>query len=159
MVQLQNHGIQPEMITDVIITHSHFDHIGTAHRYPNANIWIQRAEYKSFRKSSRYKRVSAAYLKAEKEGRLKLVDGNTEIMSGVHVMLTGGHTIGHQVIRIDHTESHIFVGDECYKQSLCQNQIILPNASCYNKAKNKAFLQKLGVLYTQGVHVHRLHEF
>lgn len=42
---LGNLNIKPEDITDVIITHSHHDHIECVNEYKNAKIYIQRDEY------------------------------------------------------------------------------------------------------------------
>src|SRR6185503_4697106 len=38
-------GIKPEDVTDVVITHSHWDHADGADLFPRAKIWIQKEEY------------------------------------------------------------------------------------------------------------------
>lgn len=155
---LAKDGISPNEITDVIITHSHFDHIGGAHLFPNANIWIQRTEYKSFTRTSRYRSVKAFFDKAKTDGRLQLLDGDKEILPGVEVRLTGGHTVGHQVVLIHDVITHVFVGDECYQDKLCRNRISLPAASCYNMKRNRIFLKSLAELYKSGAQIHSLHQ-
>lgn len=152
-------GVTPEQITDVIITHSHFDHIGNAHRFPNANIWIQEQEFASFSKSNRFKDHASWYDNAKETNRLHLINGDKEIFAGVHVIQTGGHTAGHQVVVINHTQTHVFVGDECYTDKLCQQKVPLPNSAVYSKSNNRAFLESLGLMYEQNVQVHLLHDF
>jgi glyoxylase-like metal-dependent hydrolase (beta-lactamase superfamily II) len=39
-------GVQPDAVTDVIITHAHWDHVDGADLFPKATIWIQREEYR-----------------------------------------------------------------------------------------------------------------
>lgn len=38
-------GVDPAQVTDVIISHAHWDHMGGIDLFPNATIWIQKAEY------------------------------------------------------------------------------------------------------------------
>jgi len=38
-------GVKPEEITDLIISHAHWDHAGGADLFPKATVWIQRDEY------------------------------------------------------------------------------------------------------------------
>src|SRR5262249_29773698 len=38
-------GVAPDSITDVIVSHIHWDHVDGADLFPRARIWIQRAEY------------------------------------------------------------------------------------------------------------------
>ena len=42
---LKQYGLEPEDITDVILTHSHFDHAGPIDYYANAEFYIQTQEY------------------------------------------------------------------------------------------------------------------
>src|ERR1700761_2729008 len=39
-------GVKPQEITDVILSHAHFDHMGSIDLFPNATIWIQREEFR-----------------------------------------------------------------------------------------------------------------
>ena len=38
-------GFQPEDVTDIFVTHMHWDHAGGLDLFPSARIWIQKAEY------------------------------------------------------------------------------------------------------------------
>ena len=97
-------GLRPEDITDVIISHIHWDHADGADLFPRARIWIQREEYEHYidstgkAKSSTIDAEDAAMLSAlMKAGRVQLVDGDSvEIMPGIRVFTGGKHTFASQ---------------------------------------------------------------
>ena len=105
-------GTPPEAITHVIFTHLHTDHSNGAlvgdpdHpdlRFPNAEYIVQADEWEDATHPN--ERTSAVYLEHRlrplaDSGRLRLVEGDAEIMPGVAVTKTGGHTRGHQGIRV-----------------------------------------------------------
>jgi len=41
-------GLEPSLITDIIVSHAHWDHMGGLDLFPNATIWIQKAEYEYY---------------------------------------------------------------------------------------------------------------
>ena len=41
-------GVDPATVTDIIISHAHWDHIGGIDRFQNAPVWIQKAEYQYY---------------------------------------------------------------------------------------------------------------
>lgn len=113
-------GVPPDMIMHVIFTHLHTDHangafVGSADsprlRFPNAQYYAQRDEWEdAFHPDERSK---AVYIPSrlsllEKSGRLHLLDGDTDILPGISVAKTGGHTRGHQGIRVTNGGHHFF---------------------------------------------------
>src|SRR5262245_31555671 len=46
---LARHGIAPESIDTLVLTHLHFDHAGNLDAFPNATIYVQRYEYESWK--------------------------------------------------------------------------------------------------------------
>lgn len=107
---LDDLGLKAEQIDYVIISHLHFDHVGGAVRlvdgklvptYPNARYVVQKGEWDfAFKANARAK---ASYRKDDfvpllEHGQLQLVDGDSEIVPGVYVRITGGHTSHHQVV-------------------------------------------------------------
>jgi len=110
---LEHGGIDPDTITDAVATHLHFDHAG-GYTYrgesgglelslPAAVHHIQRKQWEAATSPNAKDRASffpGDFLPVESEGRLDLVDGEKEIMPGVRLVPTDGHTPGHQVVLI-----------------------------------------------------------
>jgi len=97
-------GVRPEDITDVIVSHVHWDHLDGADLFPNARFWIQSEEYSHHvndagRSLDRaLDSLDAVMLDALKDnGRVQLVDGDDrEIMPGIRVYTGGKHTFASQ---------------------------------------------------------------
>ncbi|MBL8989284.1 MAG: N-acyl homoserine lactonase family protein [Gemmatimonadetes bacterium] len=92
-------GVKPEQVTDVVITHLHWDHADGADLFPNARVWVQRDEFEHYRKPENLARSGvfpddiAMFEKIEREGRLHLVPGDSQtIARGVTVFTGGRHT-------------------------------------------------------------------
>ena len=41
-------GVQPDQITDVVISHAHWDHLGGMDLFPKATVWIQKEEFRYY---------------------------------------------------------------------------------------------------------------
>jgi glyoxylase-like metal-dependent hydrolase (beta-lactamase superfamily II) len=106
-------GLTPADITDVIFTHLHFDHVGGATgidkdgkikpAFPNATYYVQRKHYEWAVNPSEKDKASfrnEKYVPLFKEGRLKLLEGETELRPGIFIKLTDGHTIAHQTVLV-----------------------------------------------------------
>ncbi len=117
-------GVQPEDIDFVVNTHLHFDHCGgnTVERdgdyiptFPNAKYVIQKQEW--FDATHTNERTKASYLPEtfkpiKAAGQLLLVDGDCEVLRGISVVVTSGHTRGHQSVMIESEhEKAIYFGD------------------------------------------------
>jgi len=106
-------GIDPLEVKTVILSHLHFDHTGNVHGFPNATFVVQSAEMEFWfgRHSGRGQFViltrpqDLAYLaKANREGRVKIVEGDAHITEGISVHFTPGHTPGSQVVKVETAE-------------------------------------------------------
>jgi glyoxylase-like metal-dependent hydrolase (beta-lactamase superfamily II) len=107
-------GLDPESVTDVILTHLHFDHArgifrarpggeGAADlRYPAARVHVQEANYETAKAPNARERASyiAEDTKLLGRARLVLTSGSQEILPGVWVHETNGHTRGHQWVEV-----------------------------------------------------------
>lgn len=101
---LERFGVKPEAVTDLIISHVHWDHLDGADLFPNAKIWIQREEYEHHvdsagrRLANAIDTADATMLHRLKlAGRLNLVDGDAhEIIPGITVYIGGKHTFQSQ---------------------------------------------------------------
>lgn len=101
-------GVSAEAITDIIITHVHWDHLDGVDLFPNARVWIQRAEYRYYVNSDGTPRNraidpdNAAELRAlRRSGRLRLVNGDAqEILPGITCYTGGRHTYASQYVGV-----------------------------------------------------------
>jgi glyoxylase-like metal-dependent hydrolase (beta-lactamase superfamily II) len=104
---LEPFDIEPSGVRRVILSHLHWDHFSASRLYPEANFYLQKKELEFWRGNKsdhHFLRHFVANLEdvagLEKEGRLHLLDGETEIEEGITVHLTGGHTPGLQIVRV-----------------------------------------------------------
>ena len=101
-------GVAPEAITDIIISHAHWDHVDGVDLFPKATVWIQRDEYRYYTGEAWHARNThggvdaedmAALLKVNTEGRLRFVDGDDrEILPGIRAYTGGRHTWASQYV-------------------------------------------------------------
>jgi glyoxylase-like metal-dependent hydrolase (beta-lactamase superfamily II) len=132
---MEKMGIRPEEVTDIIITHGHWDHIGAVPLFPKAQFYIQKKEFfksiemlalpeKYFVLSRCTSHLHYEHLIAlTKEHRLTLVDGPCDnFFPGIHIRLAAdGHTFAGQMVIVDTVKngqpySYIVVGDATYAQ-------------------------------------------
>ena len=102
-------GIDAAGITDVIVTHMHWDHAGTLGDFPNARVHVQRLEmeyvtgpcmrHTYLRTPFSVDQVTEV-VRLLHQGRVVLHDGDAEIVPGVSVHLIGGHSKGLQCVRL-----------------------------------------------------------
>ena len=114
-------GVKPEAVTDIIISHAHWDHVGGVDLFPKATIWIQREEYRYYTGEAWFARgthggVDAedvqALLKANTEGRLRFVEGDDqEIIPGIRCYTGGRHTFASQYVTARLRDSAASAGD------------------------------------------------
>ncbi len=131
---LKNNNIQPEEITDLIITHAHFDHVGNISKFPHASIFIQSDELKGLSKHMDTSRFGKQIV----EFNDKLEIGNT----GISVVKIGGHTSGSSIVKVNSAEGDIIItGDEAY---LYENIVKdIPIGTYHNAEKNRLFIKSL----------------
>ncbi len=93
-------GVKADEITDVIITHAHWDHAGGARLFPKARIWIQKDEYDHYLPLAGKEGTTVEdmnfFKQALAEHRLELVAGDREILPGIGVYTGGRHTYASQ---------------------------------------------------------------
>jgi glyoxylase-like metal-dependent hydrolase (beta-lactamase superfamily II) len=114
---LNKFGIASRDISDIILTHPHYDHIGGITLFPEAHIWMQKKDYDYFISSERLAKKDTFgfnptdvknIISVNTRGRLTLIDGdNIEIMPGIKVYTGSGHTFENQYILVNtHSEKN-----------------------------------------------------
>jgi glyoxylase-like metal-dependent hydrolase (beta-lactamase superfamily II) len=137
-------GVKADEITDVIITHMHWDHAGSVDLFPKAQVWIQRDEYAyytgaAWQKGGKHGGIELAdlttMLRANTEGRLHLVDGDREILPGISVYTGGRHTWASQYAVVDALPGRVVLAsDNLYLYENLDKH--LPIAQTFDEASN-----------------------
>lgn len=122
---LAKHGLKPEDITDVVLTHLHFDHAGGATTekngelvptFPKAQYYVQEANLQTARQPNLRERASyysANFEPLLKAHSLKLLNGDQEnLLPGISLIVSNGHTQGQQMVKItDGKTTLLYCGD------------------------------------------------
>jgi len=117
--RLDSVGLEPDAVDLVVLSHLHFDHAGGAFLFPKSELVAQQDEYAyAHHPASFY--ASLYYRKNfDLPGyRWRLIEGDLELVPGVTVLRSDGHTPGHQSLLVELPESRpiILAGDCCYWQ-------------------------------------------
>ncbi|HXJ07972.1 MAG TPA: N-acyl homoserine lactonase family protein [Burkholderiales bacterium] len=96
-------------VRDVVITHLHYDHVGSFELFPAATFHLQDGEMRyATGRHMQEARHGGAYevedvvgmVRRAYAGRVRFHDGDAELCPGVSLHLIGGHTMGLQVVRV-----------------------------------------------------------
>jgi glyoxylase-like metal-dependent hydrolase (beta-lactamase superfamily II) len=108
---LQRINVFPSDITDIILTHPHWDHIGGITLFPKATVWMQKDDFEYYigrkwqedgHSEGFTKNNIPDILNVKSQGRLKLVKGdNIEIMPGIRVFIGSKHSFENQYLLVN----------------------------------------------------------
>jgi glyoxylase-like metal-dependent hydrolase (beta-lactamase superfamily II) len=123
---LSEMGIAALDVTDIVLTHCHFDHMGSVAEFPNATIHIQKSEllswYEAFALPKRFRHLTMiidpdnmrAALEASFEFRINMIDGDRDdVLPGIHVRIASGHTIGQQFVIVETGAGRRVISGDC----------------------------------------------
>jgi glyoxylase-like metal-dependent hydrolase (beta-lactamase superfamily II) len=103
--KLKELGVDNESVQTVILSHLHLDHFSAYHLYPRATFYIQKKDIEFFAgPASQFRQIyipapdMPGLMKLAYDKRIHFLDGDTQILPGIRVVLIGGHTPGNQVI-------------------------------------------------------------
>jgi N-acyl homoserine lactone hydrolase len=104
--------MSPADIGLVINTHLHFDHCGQNSVFKHAPFYVQRAELSRMRRESAELYDWFGFMDAQFE----LLDGDAEVLPGLEVIATPGHTEGHQCVLVRGAAGafDLLIGDAAY---------------------------------------------
>jgi glyoxylase-like metal-dependent hydrolase (beta-lactamase superfamily II) len=106
---LSQAGVKPEEVTDVILTHCHFDHCGGSTKlingklepaFPNATHYVQKAHWELAINPTERDRASFIkddFVPLAERGLVKFVNGEQELFPGIRVLVCNGHTAAQQL--------------------------------------------------------------
>jgi glyoxylase-like metal-dependent hydrolase (beta-lactamase superfamily II) len=118
---LQAMGVNPEDVTDIVVTHLHYDHAGNHSLFPRARYHLQDAEmaYATGRcMCHAHPRVPfeaddvAAMVRKVYDGRVVFHDGESQLVAGVTLHRIGGHSRGLQALRVKTRRGHVVLASD-----------------------------------------------
>ncbi|TBW35829.1 N-acyl homoserine lactonase family protein [Siculibacillus lacustris] len=127
-------GVAPDDVTDIVVSHAHFDHMGSLGKFPKARIHVQKREilswYELLALPARFGALTEIInpddlrraFDASIEHRLNLVDGDVDdLLPGLDVRFGPGHTPGQQFAVIGTARGRLVVSGDCVyaKRNLC----------------------------------------
>lgn len=126
---LRQMGFSSKDITDIIITHSHHDHIEAVKYFENAVIHISKSEYENAKK----------YI--PNDFKVLIFEKEYDVTPQIKILECGGHSKGSSIVEIK-TDNiiHILVGDECYTDENIEKH--LPTGTFIDKNKSVSFIEK-----------------
>jgi glyoxylase-like metal-dependent hydrolase (beta-lactamase superfamily II) len=116
-------GLTPEDIDIIIHTHLHNDHCENDYKCTNAKVYVQKAEYDFFQEPHPVDHRYFPDLLDDVD--LEVIDGDQEIVPGVRVMLTPGHSPGGQSVVVDTAEGKAVITGFC-----CNDQNFPASGPC-----------------------------
>lgn len=154
---LRQLNILPEEISDIIITHPHYDHIGGISLFPNAQIWMNQDDYEYFigpawekgGDSTGFTRQDVLNIKAvNAQGRLNLVKGDDiEIMPGIKAYTGSTHTRENMYLLINSNSKRnriLLASDAIWFYINLEKE--LPVSLCFDTAKYVNAIRRMKTL-------------
>lgn len=138
-------GLRPEDITDIIITHMHWDHSDGIDLFPNARIWIQKDELEYHSGEAWQSKNTSdgidpedllTVVKLNTKGRVGLVNGDAQqILPGITCYTGGKHTYQSQYVGVQTAAGpYVLASDNLYLYENLEKQ--LPIAATVDTASN-----------------------
>jgi glyoxylase-like metal-dependent hydrolase (beta-lactamase superfamily II) len=103
-------GIEPGSVSQVLVTHLHYDHIGNLDAFPDARLVVPERELEfwtgpSGRRGQFAQHVEPAEVgrveEARRQGRVRTIAGRAAVAPGVVAITVGGHSPGQQVVLVE----------------------------------------------------------
>ena len=125
--QMQALGITVDNVKALVLTHLHYDHAGRTHLFPASEIVVQAAELRhctgpamtdpTLRKHYVPAHI-AMVVEAVFAGRVRFLEGDSEIEPGISLHLLPGHTPGQQVVRVETARGPLVLASDALHLSI-----------------------------------------
>ena len=112
-------GLKPEQVTDIFLTHMHWDHAGGIDLFPSARVWVQKEEYEYYTGQAWQAQATHGGIDADDVleivrrntiGRLTLLTGDDDTsISGVRFHVGGKHTWQSQYVSVQTAKGTVVV--------------------------------------------------
>jgi glyoxylase-like metal-dependent hydrolase (beta-lactamase superfamily II) len=149
-------GVEPQQVTDLVISHAHWDHMGGLELFPNATVWIQRAEFEYYtgsawqeggRKGGIDVEDLVLLVRRNAAGKLRLVDGDAkEILPGITVHTGARHTFASQYVRVGGAKPFVLASDNCYLYRNLDTRLPVATFSPEDREANLAAFDRMVAL-------------
>ncbi len=137
---LRTAGITPRDVDLIVHTHLHYDHMQNDLLFPGAQVAVQRAELAwATSAGSGPFYVGVGELAGALGERLRLLDGETQILPGLTALPNGGHTPGHQSVLV-----RTAAGDACVCGDIVslEENLTVIGSVCPDREATEAFLER-----------------
>ncbi|HTZ70968.1 MAG TPA: N-acyl homoserine lactonase family protein [Acetobacteraceae bacterium] len=103
-------GVNAADVHDVILTHMHYDHVGNFHKFPQARFHLQEPEiHYAVGRYMRHQHLAKSFepddvcgvVRLNFDGRVVYHNGPADVVPGISVVPTGGHSAGLQFVKVN----------------------------------------------------------
>jgi glyoxylase-like metal-dependent hydrolase (beta-lactamase superfamily II) len=149
-------GIEPSQVTDIILSHAHWDHMGGIDLFPEATIWIQKEEY-AYYTGPAWQRGGQSggiepedlvtLLRRNTQRKLRLIDGDDrEILPGIRVYTGARHTYASQYVLVAGSPNYVLASDNCYLVRNLETRTPIPTFTAADREGNLKALERMAAL-------------
>jgi glyoxylase-like metal-dependent hydrolase (beta-lactamase superfamily II) len=114
-------GVDPARVEDVILTHMHYDHVGNFHKFPVARFHLQEPEiHYAVGRYMRHRQLARSFepddvcgiVRLNFDGRVVYHNGPAEVLPGIAVHPTGGHSAGLQFVTVETARGKVVLASD-----------------------------------------------
>jgi glyoxylase-like metal-dependent hydrolase (beta-lactamase superfamily II) len=117
-------GIKPDDVTDLLLTHMHWDHAGGVDLFPKARVWVQKDEYdyyagEAWQSARTHGGIDAddvlEIVKRNMAGKVSFVRGDDQTsLPGIAFGVGGRHTFASQFVVVTRPKAVVIASDNMY---------------------------------------------
>jgi glyoxylase-like metal-dependent hydrolase (beta-lactamase superfamily II) len=141
-------GLSMDDIDMIVLSHVHRDHTGWLGHFRKAEVIVQKEDYAAavIEPAPYYNPIYPRKKYTERDIKWRLIVGDEILMPGLTVLLTPGHTRGHQVLMVDLPQSGpILLAGDAFLDLECLEKEIIPGVYA-DRAEALNSLKKIKVM-------------